>query len=141
MSRIINTENAGKERTRLTKTIVLAMRELLKQQKPDETTKNLVAYMILSLDAIAETVDQSVAAWEKRGYWVKADRFRLDWDWSGQIGVQLRGALMTEDWGEVARLTAKIGQKLRSIKVAEKHRLGEPWVGAWGALLKEINHH
>jgi hypothetical protein len=139
LSRIINYENAGKDRTRLSKTIVLALRELLRQREPNATTKDLVAYMVLALDAISATVDLSVAAWEKRGYWIKADRFRLDWDWTGQLGIQLRAALMTEDWGEVARLTAKIGQKLGKVKIAEKNRLGQPWVGAWESLIKSIN--
>lgn len=139
MSRIINYENAGKDRTRLTKTIVVSMRELLKQREPDASTKDLVAYISLALEEISQTVDQSVAAWEKRGYWVKADRFRMDWDWSGQLGLQLRTALLTDDWAEVARLIAKIGQKLNSVRIAEKHRLGQPWIGAWNILVKNIN--
>lgn len=139
MSRIINYENAGKDRTRLTKTIVVCMRELLKQREPDASTKDLVAYISLALEQISQTVDQSVAAWEKRGYWVKADRFRMDWDWSGQLGLQLRTALLTDDWAEVARLIAKIGQKLSSVRIAEKHRLGQPWIGAWDILVRNIN--
>ncbi len=36
MSRIINPENAGKQRTHLTKGVVLAIRELMKQAQADE---------------------------------------------------------------------------------------------------------
>lgn len=139
MSRIINYENAGKDRTRLSRTIVVCLRELLKQREADASTKDLVAYIVLALEEISQTVDHSVAAWEKRGYWVKADRFRMDWEWSGQLGLQLRAALLTDNWMEVARLIAKIGQKLGSVRIAEKHRLGRPWIGAWDSLKKMIN--
>lgn len=139
MSRIINYENAGKDRTRLSKTIVVCLRELLKQREADASTKDLVAYIVLALEEISQTVDHSVAAWEKRGYWVKADRFRMDWEWSGQLGLQLRAALLSDNWMEVARLIAKIGQKLGSVRIAEKHRLGRPWIGAWDSLKKMIN--
>ncbi|PIW20880.1 MAG: hypothetical protein COW33_00765, partial [Anaerolineae bacterium CG17_big_fil_post_rev_8_21_14_2_50_57_27] len=72
MSRIINLESAGKERTRLTRAIVLAVRELARQSGPGAESRDLAAYLALSLRAIADTIDVSVAAWEKRGYWVKA---------------------------------------------------------------------
>ncbi len=39
----------------------------------------------LALEEINSNIDKSVEAWEKRGYWVKADKFRLDWEWSGKL--------------------------------------------------------
>ena len=130
MSKIYSPDSAGKERTRLSKTIVLALRELMKQSEPDDLTKDITAYVILALEKIAQDIDISVEAWEKRGYWVKADRFRLDWEWAGSSAARLRLALASEDWGTIALTAAQIAQKLSKIVVPQRHRLGTPWVGA-----------
>ena len=134
MSRVINPESAGKERTRLTKAIVLTIRELARQTEPNDKTRDMAAFVALALRAIAEGIDVSVAAWEKRDYWVKADRFRMEWAWAGQMGEKMKKALLEEDWANVALLSAQIAQKLQKVKVSEKHRMGTPWVGAWEQL-------
>lgn len=131
MSRVINPDSAGKERTRLSKSIVLALRELMRLNDPNDTAHDLAAYIAMALTDINQTVETSVAAWEKRGYWVKADRFRLDWEWSGRLGTSMRQAVLAEDWATVAGLSAQVGQKLAKVSVPVRHRLGTPWVGAW----------
>jgi hypothetical protein len=131
LGRIINPESAGKERKQLTRGVVLALRELMNQTEPDPVTRDLAAFIALALQSIWETIDPSVAAWEKRGYWVKADRFRMEWAWSSQLGEEMRRALLSEDWGSVAQIAAKIAAKVNAIKLPQRHRLGHPWVGAW----------
>ena len=137
MSRVINLDSAGKERTHLTKSIVIALRSLAKQTEVDEATRDLSAFIALALMRINATIDISVQAWEKRGYWVKADKFRMEWMWTKQMGEQMREAVLGEDWGTVAMISAQAGQKLVKIKVAERHRLGTPWVGAYALLKKQ----
>lgn len=134
MSRVINPDSAGKERTRLTKAIVIAIRELARQSEPNAEARDLAAFIALALQTIAEGIDVSVAAWEKRDYWIKADRFRMEWAWAGQMGEKLKKAILDEDWGNVAILSAQIAQKLQKIQVSEKHRMGTPWVGAYKQL-------
>ena len=136
MSRVINPDSAGKERTRLTKAIVISIRELAKQSDPGDEARDLAAFIALALLSIAEGIDISVAAWEKRNYWVKADRFRMDWAWAGQLGEKMQIAVIEDDWPGVAMLSAQIAQKLHKVKVSENHRMGTPWVGAWGRLEK-----
>lgn len=131
MSRVINPNAAGKERTRLTKAIVITIRELTKQSEPNDATRDMAAFIALALQTIADGIDVSVAAWEKRDYWVKADRFRMEWAWAGQIGEKMKTAVLEDDWASVAMLSAQIAQKLYKVKVSEKHRMGTPWVGAW----------
>lgn len=138
MSPIINPESAGKERTQLTKAIVLAVRELAKQTDITNDTKDLAAFIALALKSISEGIDVSVAAWEKRGYWVKADRFRMEWLWTGQYADKMKVAIFTNDWGTVAMLMPQIAQKFNKIVVSENHRLGKPWAGAF---MKLTNHN
>ena len=134
MGRLINPESAGKERTQLSKAIVLAVRELAKQTDITNETRDLAAFIALALKNISEGIDVSVAAWEKRGYWVKADRFRMEWLWTGQVAEKMRTAIFNEDWGTIAMLMPQIAQKFSKIIVSENHRLGKPWTGAFGQL-------
>jgi hypothetical protein len=69
----------------------------MRQGAPDHETKDMVAFIILALKEISSGIDQSVAAWEKRGYWVKADKYRLEWQWAGAVAqnYSMRFRLMT----------------------------------------------
>ena len=134
MGRIINTEGAGKERNRLSRCIVLSLRELMRQSQPDDKSRDLAAFIALALLSISDTVESSVAAWEKKGYWVKADRYRMEWSWTERFGKQMKQAVFQEDWPMVAQVSVQVAQKLMSVEVPLRNRLGTPWVGAWGTL-------
>jgi hypothetical protein len=131
LSRVINLESAGKDRKRLTRATALALRELMLQTEITEKTRDLAPFIVLSLEKISKTIDPTVAAWEKRGYWVKADRFRMEWRWAEQFAAEMRSSLFNEDWAGVANVSAKISEKLNKEKVSERHRMGTPWIGAW----------
>ncbi|NWG06102.1 MAG: hypothetical protein HXY35_05355 [Chloroflexi bacterium] len=137
MSRLINPESVGKNRTRLSKAIVLAVRELAKQKEVTDEAKDLAAFIALALRTIADGIDESVAAWEKRDYWVKADRFRMEWMWSGQYADKMKVAIFTNDWGTIAMLMPQIAQKFSKVVVSDNHRLGKPWVGAFERMKTE----
>ena len=137
MSRVINPESAGKDRTRLTKAIVISIRELAKQTDVTDEAKDLAAFIALALKTISEGIDASVAAWEKRDYWVKADKFRMEWMWSGQYADKMKVAIFTGDWGTIAMLMPQIAQKFNKIEVSDNHRLGKPWVGAFKKMMGE----
>jgi hypothetical protein len=134
LGRVINTETAGKDRSRLVRAVVLSIRELMRQTEQDERTRDLAAFIALALEGIAATIDVSVEAWEKRGYWVKADRFRMDWIWTEHLGKKMRTAVLEADWPTVAGVAIQAAQKLGDVKIPQRHRLGEPWVGAWTKL-------
>lgn len=132
---IINPESAGKERTQLTKGIVLAIRELAKQADTGAEARDMAAFISIALSQISAGIDVSVVAWEKRGYWVKADKFRMEWLWAGLYADKMKAALVTDDWVTVAVTMTQIAQKLSKVDVPAGHRLGRPWVGAWKLLL------
>jgi hypothetical protein len=109
----------------------IALRELMQHPEPDDTSRDLAAFIGLTLEAVAETIEPTVAAWEKRGYWLKADRFRLDWEWARQQGRSIRQAVLADDWGLIAQSLVQIAQQLGDVKVSQNHRLGRPWVGSY----------
>ena len=133
MSRVINPDSVGKQRNRLVRLVALTVWELLRQQEPNDETRDMAIFIILSLDGIADSIDPSVEAWEKRGYWVKADRFRMEWVWTKKMADEMRKALLVEDWGSIAICAVQIAQQpqISKIKISPKHRMGTPWVDSW----------
>jgi hypothetical protein len=134
LSRVINPDSVGKERTRLTKSIVLCIRELAKQAKVTPETKDMASFIALALQSISDGVDVSVAAWEKRDYWVKADKFRMEWLWTGQFAEKMKSAVLSDDWAAIASLMPQIASKLNKVEVSDNHRLGKPWENAYALL-------
>jgi len=134
MSRVINPDSVGKLRTQLIKGIVLSIRELARQTGTGTETRDLAAFIALALKSISDGIDVSVTAWEKRDYWIKADKFRMEWMWTGSAAEKMRNAVLSDDWATVAMLSAQIAQKFNKIQVSENHRLGRPWVGSYNQL-------
>ena len=137
MSRVINIETAGKERTLLSRHILLAIRELGQSNNDLVKSRDLVAFIIITLSQIAQTIDGSVAAWEKRGYWVKADRFRIEWGWTQIKSDQLYKDLQNQNWDSIIQQAILITQKLSMVKLPARKSAFEVWRDAYILLMKE----
>ncbi len=111
MGRVIHTQNLSTERNRLMKAMVIALRELGKQNSFTDESRDLAAFLAAALETVAETVERSVEPWEKRGYWLKADRFRMDWAWVDPLAKQMKKAVLAEDLAVIAQGAAKLGAK------------------------------
>ena len=135
MGRVINPDAPGKSRNSQIKTILFAIRELMQQIKPDHSSKDLAAFIGLTLLEIYNSVDQSVVAWEKRGYWLKADRFRMEWEWTNQVGKELCDAVKNEDWGIVANRIGFTAQKFSNTTIPKTNKMGPVWNGSYERLL------
>ena len=131
---IKTSESGTTYRNRLTKSIVLAIRKLMQKGQPDQESLDMAAYVALALEKIEESVDSSALAWEKRDYWLKADRFRMKWAWVQICRQTLEQTILAQDWGKIATELIQVAQKLNDVEVSERNRLGEPWVGAYEVL-------
>ena len=131
MSRIINAESVGLERSQLVRAIIVALRELSQLTTFGIEARDLAAFVVMALGTISKGVDASAIAWEKRGYWVKADRFRMEWAWAEPLASKLRSAVEAGDWSAVATLMLKLAEKFKNVRVARNPRVGKPWVGAF----------
>ena len=130
LGRVINPESAGKQRTQIVKATALAGRELIHKSQFDDEFLDLAAFMIIALEAISDSIDPSVQAWEKRGYWVKADQFRMEWSWAQKLSREMYNYWLAKDWSSVVQTAVKVLQKLGDIKISAHHRMGTPWDGA-----------
>lgn len=107
---------------------------MMKKAEIDDDAKDLAAFISMGLLAVHDSVEETVTPWEKRDYWVKADKFRMEWAWTERLGDKMLKATLSEDWAQVAGHLAEVGQKLTKVQVSERHRMGRPWVGAWRKL-------
>lgn len=137
LGRVINTQTPGKERTQLINTVIFAIRELAKHSEINTQVKDLSSYVALALCKVSDTVDVTTSAWEKRGYWLKADHFRLEWMWTEEIGGGMTQAIIENDWDKVMQLNIAITEHLQSWKIAKRNRYGEPWAGAHSKLIEK----
>jgi hypothetical protein len=136
LGRVVNLQTAGKDRKQLMRITALAIRELNDQQEVTQETGDLAAFIALSLIAIHQTIDRSVEPWEKRGYWLKADRFRMDWAWSLQLGEKLKEGVLAEDWVRVALTVASITEKLQAVRIPKRGLKGKLWKGSMKVLME-----
>lgn len=127
MSRVIDTDSPSKQRHRLRRTIAEALRRLMTKTDFDDEAKDLAALIVFALRELSAGVDRSASAWEKRGYFVKADRFRLDWEWTQQEADALEALIRDGDWTRVPAILARITPKFADIKVRRLTRSSQVW--------------
>ena len=137
MSRLIKPEGGASLRNKLMKSIALTLRELATQTNINDETRDMVAFICLCLSVIDSTIQDSVSAWEKRGYWVKADHFRLDWEWVSIKGNVLKEAILSEDWNEIRSILPYLINQCRQIKISSSKKKTALWQGSYKIMIQK----
>ena len=140
MGRVINPERPGKLRERLLKVLVIALEEYKSFDGVSVQTKDIAAFIALTLTAISQTAERTASAWEKRDYWIKADRFRNEWIWVSMYGDRMQAAVLDGDYSLVHTTVMDILEFVNDIEVPKRHRLGTPWTGAYQELKKKSSN-
>ena len=133
---IHNKENPSVIRTKLSKQIVVAFRNIAKQGLLNDDVKDSTAYIFFLLKDIQSTIETTAIAWEKRDYWVKADRFRREWQWVDNTLSVLDSILNENKWEKFPDFIASISRGLQALKVklSNKDLNARNWNGAYKAL-------
>lgn len=137
MSRVINVANPGKRRNTARRTIAELLRRLMLQQELNEETKDMVAALVLNLREIAATIETTTEAWEKRDYYLKADRFRLEWEWVAPAAQSLKDLVLQERWEALPQELADLAPRFADIRVAKMTRPTSAWQGSYALLLQQ----
>jgi hypothetical protein len=137
MSRVINTSRPGKRRSQLRRTIAEALRHLMLKREIDEEVKDMTATLVLALRGIAETIEESTLAWEKRNYFLKADRFRRSWEWA-RVHADRLGELVVDDaWELLPQELAMLAPYFNDIRVVKFTRQPSAWQGNYRLLKRQ----
>lgn len=137
MGRVISVERVGTKRQQLRRTIAEALRRLMEKPELDEEAKDLAALIVFCLDGISEGVNRSAEAWERRNYYLKADRFRREWSWAGRIADEMVLVIQEDEWDRLPPLLASLLPHFADIKVVKLVRPPSLWKGAYRRLIAE----
>lgn len=91
--------------------------------------------LVFLLREIKETVDESVAAWEKRDYWMKAERFLRDWMWIPEMSANIEDVLRNQAWDLLPELLGDLALHFDDIKIKTLTRKPDQWEGAYLRLI------
>ena len=137
MSRVINIKNPTTVRNQHRRTIAEILRLLSQKPRVDAEAKDMAAMIVLLLREMKEGVEQTVAAWEKRDYWMKAERFSRDWNWLAESAANLEDVIRNEAWDLLPELLSDLFSHFADVKVKKMTRNALDWRGAHRKLLAQ----
>lgn len=131
MSRIISTEGPGKLRNQHRRTIAEALRRLSMKPQLDDEVRDLAALIVFCLHRIADTVEQTTDAWDKRDYYMKAERFREQWRWVEPMTDQLSAVIYEGRWNELPDVLVLLMPHFADVTIKQMTRKPTLWQGAY----------
>ena len=137
MSRIIATDGPGKMRSQHRRTIAEAMRRLSQKPRLDDEVKDLTALIVFCLHRIADTVEQTTEAWDKRNYYLKADRFREGWRWVEPMTDQLSALVYEGRWNQLPDVLVQLMPYFADITIKKMTRKPSLWEGAYDKFMQD----
>ena len=137
MSRVINVDNPAKKRNANRRTIAELLRRLSQKPRIDEDAKDMSAAIVFALRDIYEGVEQTVVAWEKRDYWMKAERFLREWEWTGEMAANVEDVIRNEAWDLLPGLLAELFPRFADVQIKKMTRKPDTWAGAYQLLLSQ----
>ena len=135
MGRVINTNSPTKIRNYHRRTIAELLARLGRKQSVDEETKDMVATIIFSLRTLHQVAEETASAWEKRDYWMKAERFLRQWAWTKPLAANLEDVAREEAWDLLPQLMMDLFAQFSDVQVKSMTRPPDEWQGAYARLL------
>lgn len=135
MSRVIHVDNPGKRRNAARRSVAEILRHLSRKGQIDDEAKDMSAALVFLLTEIKATIDESAAAWEKRGYWMKVERFVRDWEWIPELVANLDDVIRHEAWDLLPELLAELSPHFDDIHIKTLTRKPAEWRGSYNRLI------
>lgn len=137
MGRLINVDSTGAQRARLRRTIAECLNRLMAKPELDAEAKDIAALIVLALREITAGVEQSADVWDKRGYYLKSDALRRDWDWADRTADRMANLIRVGDWVRLPVVLATLVPKFADVDVVKLTRSEALWRGALARLLAD----
>ena len=137
MSRVINTNSPGKRRNAQLRTVAEILRRLSQKKQVDDETRDMTAALVYCLRIIDDTVEESISAWERRGYWKKADDFQQKWWWATLEAQALQELVADDLWSQLPERMMKLYPRVAHIQINRLTRDPSAWQGAYRQLKRQ----
>jgi len=135
MSRITNVDGTpASQRNRLRRTIAEILRRMSSKKTIDTEAKDMLAFIVVGLRLIDDSIEKSCAAWEKRDYFLKADQFRREWTWVAPTAHRIEDLIMTEEWSLIPTELAGLAARFSDVKINQMTKPASLWEGAYQKL-------
>lgn len=131
LPRIVRARTPSREREQLQRAVATALRAATRGGPAEGERRDILAFTDMALIALLDSVEETASAWEKRGYWLKADRLRTEWRWVETCHTALSNALSQQEWDTAQQAAARIAGHLADIKPVARSVDSQPWHGAW----------
>lgn len=136
MSRITHIDGTPtQQRNAIRRTIAEILRRLIDKKTIDDETKDMLAFIVVGLRSMDQSIDSSASAWEKRDYYIKADQLRREWLWLPDTADRLETLLRSNDWATAPIELAGLAARFSDVKVATFTKSPALWQGAYKKLL------
>lgn len=130
MGKVIQTEPPAKRRERILRLLSTLLTVMDFSEIGTADFHDQVAFVFLSLWEIEKTIDETIKPWEKRGYYLKADRFRSEWCWVKDIRSNIENKIANGQWNLIEDEIQLLQQKLSNVKPIKEMKGKRFWVGA-----------
>jgi hypothetical protein len=137
MGRVIRVETPTQVRNRHRRTIAEILRRLMEKSAIDAESKDMAATLVYLLRDIREGVEQSARAWEKRDYWMKAERFLREWEWTAEMAANIEDVIRHDALDLLPELLADLFPYFSDIQVKTMTRQPGEWRGNYAKLMAE----
>jgi len=137
MGRLIQTDSTSAERQRLRRTIAEALNRLMAKRELDDEARDLAALIVFALREVAAGVERSATVWDKRHYYIKADRLRDDWSWAERSAERMARLITVGDWVRLPVVLADLAPRFADVSVVKLTRTPVLWRGAYRRLVEE----
>lgn len=139
LGRVINTNTPGKRRNAMMRTIAEILRRLGQQGgEVNDEVRDMVATIVYCLREIDDSIIDTIKAWEKRGYWQKADKFQQEWMWAEVAAKRLEKMLLDDNWATLPESMMKLFPHFSDIVINKMTRKPSDWEGAYDKLMEDI---
>ncbi len=136
MSRITHVDGTPtQQRNAIRRSIAEILRRLMEKKTVDDETKDMLAFIVVGLRSMDQSIDSSASAWEKRDYYIKADQLRREWLWLPDTADRLEEMLRSNDWATMPIELAGLAARFADIRVVSLTKSPALWQGAYKKLL------
>lgn len=136
MGRVINLNNPTKLRNYQRRTVAELLQRLGQKPAIDDEARDMAAAVVLALREIWATAEVTAEAWEKRDFWMKAERFMRQWEWSKETAANMEDVIREEAWDLMPQLLMNLFPYFNDIALKNMQRKPEEWQGAYKKLIE-----
>jgi hypothetical protein len=134
MTRVINSDTPAKKRNSILKLLVNLVPVMRAEKLDKEARNDIVAFILLSLEKVQKTVEDTIRPWEKRDYWSTSEQFSRQWIWVEKVKESIAKEESQDGWSKWPASLGDLYSHLANVKPTRK-KLGEFWKGSYKVYL------